>query len=294
MTPRVETARNYIRALRVLCYPVLLLSALLTIFLAFKFHLKFGLCNILFLFWTLAYLSVMEYLIPYNPKWNPTAREWRRDGIYLVITMIGGGSAVAVVFYIASLVKPINIPIPLGLEILLALGLSSLGSYAFHRYSHVHPWLWLLHGIHHVEEKVNVGNNGVNHILDVFGRRLLAQLPIILLGLSPSALFVVSVFNTLQGYFVHANVNTELGWLNYILVSPEQHRLHHSRDLAEAGHFSADIPLWDILFRSFTWKSGRKPQFIGFSDSDKFPLSDRIFASFLYPFRLKNRNAKAI
>ena len=36
-----------------------------------------------------------------------------------------------------------------------------------HRLGHANPWLWRLHGVHHVPEKVNVANNGVNHVFDI-------------------------------------------------------------------------------------------------------------------------------
>ncbi len=276
--------------LRALCYPFLFLSALATVWATFHWQLNFGTCNILFLVWTIAYLALMEILIPYERAWQPTLKEWLRDGIYLIITMFGGGMAVAAVHGIAAVLSPLKSSFSLWFEIPLALGLSSLGSYIFHRITHVHPWLWLVHGIHHVEPKVNVGNNGVNHVLDVFGRRVLAQLPLIILGLSQPAIFVVAMFNTMQGYFVHANIDVRLGWLNYLLVSPEQHRLHHSENLEEAGHYSVDIPFWDLLLGTFTWRFGRKPKSIGVVNPEKFPLPDEIVAGFLNPWR--KRGAK--
>ncbi len=44
-------------------------------------------------------------------------------------------------------------------------------------------------------------------MLDMFGRRILAQLPLMLLGISQPAIFVVAMFNTMEGYFVHANID---------------------------------------------------------------------------------------
>ncbi|PHV12456.1 sterol desaturase family protein [Chitinimonas sp. BJB300] len=268
-----------------LAYPLLLVAAAVTLWATFRFDLNYGLCNVVFLAWTILYLAILEWLIPYDMTWRPTGREWARDGLYLLITMVGGGMAVAAVLAVAAFVSPRHSSWPLWLEIPLALGGSSFGSYVFHRAGHTFPWLWRIHGIHHVEAKVNVGNNGLNHVLDVFGRRFLAQLPLILLGLSQPAIFVVSIFNTLQGYFVHANIRVRLGKLNYLVVSPEQHRLHHSLDLQEAGHFSVDIPLWDWLFGSFTWQPGRVPKAIGIEHPDSFPPPNAIVASFLYPWR---------
>ncbi|WP_444997696.1 sterol desaturase family protein [Aliikangiella sp. IMCC44359] len=269
------------------CYPILMSAVALTIFCGFYFSIDFGLCNITFLFCTIIYLAICERFIPYKKEWHPNAKEWRRDGIYLFMTMMGGASSVAAIFYIASLVPPLDANIPLWLEIVLTLLLTSLGTYVFHRASHELPWLWRFHGIHHATHKVNVGNNALNHIFDVFGRRLLAQLPMALIGISPPALFVVSVFNIAQGYFSHANVDVKLGWLNYWVGSPEQHRLHHSVDITEAGHYSVDITIWDRLFNSYFWQPGRKPIEIGVRKPNTFPLSNDIFKNLIHPFRKK-------
>lgn len=268
-----------------LVYPVLVLSMVFTIVMAFRQQHDFGMCNLIFLMWTIAYLAMMEMLVPYDARWQPSLKEWGRDGIYLIITMFGGGMAVALVNGISHIVSPKQSLLPFWLELPIALFLSSLGSYVFHRVTHMQPWLWRVHGIHHVEQKVNVGNNGVNHMLDVLGRRLLALTPLMLLGFSEGALFVIGMFNTMQGYFVHANIRVHLGWLNYLVVTPEQHRLHHSDNLSEAGHYSTDIALWDILLGTFTWRPGREPRHIGVVNPEKFPLPDEIVASLLNPWR---------
>jgi sterol desaturase/sphingolipid hydroxylase (fatty acid hydroxylase superfamily) len=274
--------------LSILCYPVLLLCGVITIVLAFCFKFDFGMCNLFFLFFTIIYLAVMEKIIPYDIKWHPTSQEWLRDGIYLLFTLVGGGMALAVVFHMASFVATANLFLPLWFEVIIAILLSSLGSYLFHRLSHTTRWLWRLHGIHHVEGKVNVGNNGLNHILDVFFRRIIAMLPLVLFGFSQSTIFIIGIFNTVQGYFVHANIAVNLGVFNYVLVSPEQHRLHHSKDLSEAGHFSVDIALWDLIFGSFVWHTDRKPHSIGVVDATKFHSPNNIIASMLWPYRTKN------
>jgi sterol desaturase/sphingolipid hydroxylase (fatty acid hydroxylase superfamily) len=276
--------------LKMAAYPFLLAMAALFIYLAFKFAMSFSLCNGLFLGFTLLYLASLERIIPYDPSWHPSKKEWLRDGIYLLVTMIASGIASSITFYVASLIH-FAIALHLVAEVFLSLLITSLGSYIFHRLSHENLMLWRFHGIHHVEAKVNVGNNGVNHALDVLGRRLLAQLPLAIIGFSESALFIVSMFSIVQGYFVHANIDVKFGFLNYFLVSPEQHRLHHSRDLNEAGHFSVDIPLWDLLLGTFTWHEGRAPTEIGVVNPKKFPSSDEIMKSLLHPWykRLKGQ-----
>lgn len=280
--------------LKILCYPILVASGLTTIYLGVVKGWDKASLNIAFLLYVIISLAFWERLIPHKIQWQITRAEAWRDFIYLLVTMVAGGMAAFLAYFVATKLSFGQSDWPFLLEILLALLLSSFASYTFHRITHVQPWLWMIHGVHHVEAKVNVGNNGVNHFLDVFGRRILAQVPVLALGLSQEAIFIVAIFNTLQGYFVHANIEVSLGFLNYLVVSPEQHRLHHSNSLKEAGHYSVDISLWDLLFGTFTWQPGKKPTGIGVVEPDKFYSPDKIILSHLAPFggRFKKKNVR--
>lgn len=268
-----------------ICYPLLCSVAVFVVLYSLNNDVDFGLSNISFLFFCIAYLSFFEWVIPHEKKWKPSMREWGRDGLYLFVTMIGGASSVYVLFLVAAKIAPYEPVWSLWLEVPAALVLGSLGTYIFHRLGHDWPWLWRFHGIHHAEGKVNVGNNAVNHIFDVFGRRLLSQLPFLFLGLSQPAFFIVSIFNIMQGYFVHANVDVKLGVLNYFIGSPEQHRLHHSVDVKEAGHFCVDITLWDWVFKSYFWRKNKQPKAVGILNPDRFPPPNAIIKSFIHPFK---------
>lgn len=268
-----------------LCYPIIATIAICISYYSLVNNIPFGLVNVLFLFFVIAYFGVFERIIPYNRQWNATLKEWARDGAYLIISMLGGGLSVAVIFFIATIFSPKEPSLPMAFEVLIAISVSSLGTYFFHRLGHDWHFLWRFHGIHHAESKVNVGNNLVNHILDVFGRRLLAQTPILFIGISEPALFLASIFNIMQGYFVHANVAIKMGPLNYIIGTPEQHRLHHSKDVSEAGHYCVDITLWDWVFGSYTWRPRKKPLAVGINNPSRFPSPNAIIKSFLHPFK---------
>ncbi len=267
-----------------ICYPLLAGIAVLMIYITFTEKLDYGLANITFLLFTIAYLALFEHLIPYDRRWQATLKEWARDGIYLFISMSGGALSVGVLFALASVIAPSTPTLSMPLEVAIAIVVSSLGTYIFHRAGHDWPFLWRFHGIHHAESKVNVGNNSVNHIFDVFGRRLLAQSPMLFIGISEPALFIASIFNTMQGYFVHANIDVRMGLLNYVIGSPEQHRLHHSKRVEEAGHYCVDITLWDWVFKSYFWRPGVKPEEVGIKNPGRFPPVNSIIKSFIHPF----------
>ncbi|AOS63521.1 sterol desaturase family protein [Actinoalloteichus hymeniacidonis] len=266
-------------------YPIMLAAMVATAVSAVHYGWDFGRVNFAFLVGTIAFLALLERLIPYERDWHPSRREWGFYAIYVLLTMAGAGIAQLPVNALVSSVAMPEPVLPLWVEIPGAVLLGSLVSYGIHRLFHTHAWLWRLHGVHHVPDKVNVANNGVNHVVDIAITQCLVQLGLALVGFSHQSVFVAGLFIVLQGYFVHANIDVRLGWLNHIVAGPEQHRLHHSIDLDEAGHYSSDLSLWDRVFGSFTWYPGRKPVAVGLSDPDSFPKTGAILATLLQPWR---------
>lgn len=279
-----------LRGLRVVTYPLLLLAGVAIIIARARYDWSFGSGSMIFLFGTIAYLVVLERLIPYDVAWHPSSREWGLYGVYFLLTMIGGALAQFLVGVVISRIAPAHPAMPLWLEIPLALLLSSLASYAFHRLGHVNPWIWRLHGVHHVPAKVNVGNNGVNHVFDVMFAQFAAQVLLSLIGFSRESVFAVGIFIIAQGYFIHANIDVRIGWLNYILASPEQHRLHHSTELSEAGHYGSCLSIWDRLFGSYTWHPERRPREVGLQDPASFPRTGAVFSTLIHPWRRRRVN----
>jgi sterol desaturase/sphingolipid hydroxylase (fatty acid hydroxylase superfamily) len=280
---RVTTALRPV--LRYTAHPVLLLAAAATVIIAIRIEAPLPLVSFGFVLFTLGYLSILERIIPHDRAWHPEAWEWRRDGIYYAIAVISGGIARGGILSVGTLVAPLHARLPLGLEIPAAIGVVSLCSYGYHRLSHRVPWLWKMHGVHHAPRKVNVSNNNVNQFLDVALHLIASQLPLFLLGLSQPAVVAAIVFKVAQGYGVHANIDVELGRLNYLVASPEQHRLHHSPDPRESGHYAVDLPIWDLIFGSFTWKPSRAPRRVGLKDVMSFPTVRSIAANQAHVFR---------
>ncbi|MFJ3790623.1 sterol desaturase family protein [Kitasatospora sp. NPDC090091] len=272
-------------ALRHVAYPTLLVVLVSISFSALRWRWDLGRVTQLFLLGTIGYLVVLERLIPYEVDWRPNPGEWGWYGVYFVLTMIGGALAQVPVAAAVEWLAPPHPALPLWAEIPAALLLGSLANYLMHRWSHANPWLWRLHGVHHVPGKVNVANNGVNHVVDVLVTQGAVQLSLALAGFSAGSVFVVGLFVVAQGYFVHANVDVRIGVLNHVLAGPEQHRLHHSVDLAEAGHYGSDLSVWDHVFGSFTWRPGRRPVAVGMQDPSDFPRTGEVIASHLQAWR---------
>lgn len=273
-------------------HPVLLLSVASVFALSVRHNWDAGYVTFIFQLLVLAYLVVLEQLIPYERSWQPTRPEWRLYAVYYVFTATGGALGQSLVLYGVSEVAPSHSALPLWAEIPSAMLLGSLASYAVHRLGHTSRLLWRVHGVHHVPEKVNVGNNSVNHVLDILISQGVVQLTLSVLGFSERAVFGVGLFVVAQGYFVHANITVRLGLLNHVFASPEQHRLHHSTDLAEAGHYGSDLSVWDRAFGSFTWTPGREPAAVGLVDPSSFPATGSVLATLAHPVHRKTRSGR--
>jgi sterol desaturase/sphingolipid hydroxylase (fatty acid hydroxylase superfamily) len=265
--------------------PVLLLVAIATVIAAIQTGAPLPATSFGFVMFTFVYLSILESIIPHDRAWHPEGWERLRDGLYYAMTMFSGGLARGGILSVGAVVAPLHRHLPLAVEIPVAIVVLSLGSYVYHRLSHRVPWLWKMHGIHHAPRKVNVSNQNLHQFLDAALQLLVTHLPLFLLGLSQQAVFAAIVFRIAQGYAVHANIDVELGWLNYVLGGPEQHRLHHSRDPREVGHYAVDLPVWDLLFDSFTWQPARTPRRVGLRFPAGFPTVRSFVVNQLHPFR---------
>ncbi|MFF2009538.1 sterol desaturase family protein [Streptomyces sp. NPDC058195] len=271
--------------LRVSAYPFLLVSTVFVGAAALQLDWDPGRVSPLFLIGVIVYLTALERLIPHQRSWHPDIREWRWYGAYFLLTMAASAVAQYLVTAMVARIAPREPVLNLWAEIPAALLTGSLASYLVHRLGHTNAVLWRLHGVHHVPEKVNVANNGVNHVLDIVLAQGAVQLALSLAGFSRESVLVVGLFVAAQGYFVHANIEVRIGSLNHLLASPEQHRLHHSTDLSEAGHYGSDLSIWDHLFGSYTWRPGREPVAVGLGDPASFPSTGEIVSSLLHPMR---------
>ena len=107
------------------------------------------------------------------------------------------------------------------------------------------------------------------------------MVPLYLLGPSTEALNFYVVVAAFQAVFVHANVGFRFGPLRYVLVTPQFHHWHHSKDKpAIDTNYAVHTPLWDLLFRSFHLPGDYWPKVL--RDRPRVPHDDG--GQFVYPF----------
>jgi sterol desaturase/sphingolipid hydroxylase (fatty acid hydroxylase superfamily) len=125
--------------------------------------------------------------------------------------------------------------------------LLELYHYAHHRLSHRTGLLWAVHSVHHSSNEMNT--TVAARIL--WGIALtephLMVLP--LLGVSPIQFGVITLLTTIYGVWNHSRVVPKLGFLEHVLVTPSNHRVHHGRQPKYLDcNFGQTIILFDKLF----------------------------------------------
>ena len=232
---------------------------------------------------SLVVLGILELAIPHKREWSPSGREWLRDLVYFGINGGVDAGAKALTAVLAIYLATGSNGLPLWIDIPLAILVADFAGYWLHRAGHS-GWLWKVHGVHHVPDKVNLVNNNTAHFLNILLSALASSVPLLLIGSSPEAVLVATGFVSLQSFAVHANIEIELGPFNHVFMSPVHHRLHHSTKLSEAGNFASAITLWDKLFGTFVYAPGLEPEEVGVVEPETFPAPTNIVANAAHPF----------
>jgi sterol desaturase/sphingolipid hydroxylase (fatty acid hydroxylase superfamily) len=59
------------------------------------------------------------------------------------------------------------------------------------------------------------------------------------------------MYMAIHNRFIHANLKINLGWLGWLLASPQFHRVHHSADPAHRDkNFGRTLSIFDHVFRT--------------------------------------------
>lgn len=132
--------------------------------------------------------------------------------------------------------------------------------YWYHRWTHVNPFLWQHHKMHHTDRELEaISTARQNWIEAVFNALFIAVPMIVLFKVDPrdqwsAGLFAGLTAGVLNNFLTlsHMNVRLHTGWFARLWCGPQNHRIHHS---LEPRHFDKNFafvfPLWDVLFGTY-------------------------------------------
>lgn len=246
------------------------------------------------LFFVAALLFVpLERLLAANRAQPALRRLWTLDLVYVfangIVIRLGLVAVVAALMAASPLLVPGTIRAaiaaqPVWLQAIEVVLLADLGLYWAHRAFHAVPALWRIHQIHHSIEDMDWLAAHRVHPIDQVLTKAASFLPVFALGYSELAIAIFGLTFHFQALLVHANIRLGYGPLDALVVSPNFHHWHHSRESAAWDkNFAAQFSLWDRLFGTYYLPRARKADRFGIEDQ----LPETYGAQLLYPFRRK-------
>jgi len=123
--------------------------------------------------------------------------------------------------------------------------------YWYHRLAHEINLLWAVHVVHHQSEDFNYTVSARITLMQAFVRTCFwAVLP--LLGFPASMITTMLLIHGIYPFFIHTRLIGKLGILEYILVTPSHHRVHHASNEKYLDKNYGDVfIIWDKLFGTF-------------------------------------------
>jgi sterol desaturase/sphingolipid hydroxylase (fatty acid hydroxylase superfamily) len=125
--------------------------------------------------------------------------------------------------------------------------------YWYHRVQHRLHIGWRIHRLHHSDKALNVTTAARHHWLEEPLKVFAVSVPLaFIFDLPPLMVGWFAFAFGAWGFFIHSNLRVGFGPLQYLLVSPQSHRVHHSDQPQHLDkNFAAIFPIWDLIFGTF-------------------------------------------
>jgi sterol desaturase/sphingolipid hydroxylase (fatty acid hydroxylase superfamily) len=168
-------------------------------------------------------------------------------------------------------------------------------SYFVHRLMHRTPALWRVHLAHHIDASVDATTAFRQHPIEGVLRFSFIAGTAWILGAPLAAIALYRLLGALNSVLEHANIGLPQ-WLDralvYVWVTPDMHKVHHSREQAETDSNYANLfSSFDRLFGTYTPSTrGRSVEYgiRGYDSAEHQSLG----AVLCLPFKRKQRTAR--
>ncbi|MDA9811659.1 sterol desaturase family protein [Flavobacteriaceae bacterium] len=137
-------------------------------------------------------------------------------------------------------------------------------SYWVHRLNHKVNIFWNQHVIHHSSEEFNLACALRQSISNLIGFGAVFLIPAALLGVPANVIMSLAPLHLFAQFWYHTQHIGKLGFLEYILVTPSQHRVHHAiNPIYIDKNMAAIFSVWDRLFGTFQEELDSEPPVYG-------------------------------
>jgi len=123
--------------------------------------------------------------------------------------------------------------------------------YWLHRFDHEIRFFWAVHVTHHSSEHMNFTVGFRSSVFQPL-YRFIYFIPLALCGFRPLDIIFIYSATQIWGIFVHTELIKKMGWMEYILVTPSHHRVHHASNPKYLDkNMGMFLIIWDQLFGTF-------------------------------------------
>ena len=129
------------------------------------------------------------------------------------------------------------------------------GAYVPHYIEHRVKPLWMIHLVHHSDQKVDTTTANRHHPLESVVRFVFTLIGVLIIGAPMGIVMLYQSMSLVATQFNHANISLPKKldkWLSYVIVSPDMHKVHHHFVLPYTdSNYGNIFSIWDRLFGTF-------------------------------------------
>ncbi|WP_343612045.1 sterol desaturase family protein [Novosphingobium sp.] len=233
----------------------------------------------------------LERILPHRAKQRLFRPEWSEDLFYFLVSSM----LVQLITFLAlapssylnahgtalGSIRATISGLPWAVQFLLAMFLTDLTQYWFHRTFHRIPFLWGFHAVHHSARSMDWLAGGRMHFVEIILLRGVTSLPLLTFGFLPSVMQAYIGMVYVYSSLVHANIRGDFDRLGRWIVVPRFHHWHHALEAEGIDkNFAIHFPWLDRLFGTHYFPKGEWPK--GYGVPEAVPTG--YLAQMRYPF----------
>jgi sterol desaturase/sphingolipid hydroxylase (fatty acid hydroxylase superfamily) len=141
--------------------------------------------------------------------------------------------------------------------------------YWLHRIDHYSRFFWAVHVTHHSSEEYNLTVGFRSSVFQPL-YRFIYFIPLSFLGFKGIDIMFIYSAAQIFGILVHTQTVGKLGILEYFLVTPSHHRVHHASNVRYLDrNMGMVLIIWDKLFGTFQAEEEKEPVKYGLTTNIK-------------------------
>ena len=210
-------------------------------------------------------LIMAEILLPKKKRIHNRKDRWITNGL---ITLINTASVniVHIAIPLIAIVAAIDVSngkmglfniinFPIWIEIILTVIILDFIIWGQHLLSHIIPFVWRFHRMHHTDRDLDVTTAVRFHPFEIIFSMFIKITSIYILGASAIAVIIFEIMLNGMAMFNHANLRIPFRIENILrkfIVTPDLHRIHHSIYIDEHNkNFGFSLSIWDKIFKCY-------------------------------------------